>query len=187
MEEKKADRRTARTKKAIFDAFVGLLAQKELDKITVREITDAADINRATFYKHYLDVYDLYEKTEREILLDWSMLILQLQELDSEEFFRSLVDHISDNRNVFTMVFSPNTPGQLRMKIYRSLEGLFRQMQAEILDTDIRNDRLSYQTCYRCQGCVSILMKWVNEGFRQPADFITQIISELDANTEMIM
>ena len=38
-------------------------------------------MNHATFYNHFLDVYDLYEKTEQEILVEISMLILQLEEL----------------------------------------------------------------------------------------------------------
>ena len=95
MEEKKADRRTAKTQKAIINAFASLLAEKELNKITVREISDRADINRATFYKHYLDVYDLYERVEKDILIEWSSLILQLEELEAEEFFKCLVSYIS--------------------------------------------------------------------------------------------
>ena len=68
MSEKASDRRTLKTKKAIHDALADLLTEKELRKVTVQEIADKADINRATFYKHYLDVYDLYDKTEQDIL-----------------------------------------------------------------------------------------------------------------------
>ena len=80
MEEKKTDRRTLKTKKAICNAMMDLLTQKELHKVTVQEITDIADINRATFYKHYLDVYDLYDQLERDILIDWGMLVLKLEQ-----------------------------------------------------------------------------------------------------------
>lgn len=57
MSEKKTDRRTLKTRKAICDAFAELLAEKELHKITVQEIADNADVNRVTFYKHYLHIY----------------------------------------------------------------------------------------------------------------------------------
>ena len=187
MEDKKADRRTARTQKAIKSAFLSLLAENELSKITVREIADSADVNRATFYKHYLDVYDLYDKVEQEILIDWSTLILDLVELESSDFFRGLVSYISDNRDVFRMVFSPNSPVELRVKLYRALEGLFKQMTSEEIDTDIRDDRLTFMTCYRAQGCLSVLSKWVAEGFRQPEKLIIQIITELDSNTASII
>ena len=97
--------------------FFTALAGKELNKVTVREISDLADINRATFYHHYLDVYDLYDKVEQEILIEWNALILSLEKLNSKDYFTGLVDYIYDNRDVFAMVFSPNIPGALRMKI----------------------------------------------------------------------
>ena len=52
---------TVFTEKAIQEAFVGLLNEKPLDKITVREIAQRCGINRNTFYYHYHDVYDLLE------------------------------------------------------------------------------------------------------------------------------
>lgn len=77
MDEKKTDRRTQKTRKAIYAALMELLTQKELHKVTVQEISDTADINRATFYKHFLDVYDLYDQLEQEILIEWGMLVLK--------------------------------------------------------------------------------------------------------------
>ena len=52
------DLRVRRTKKALADAFIDLLSKKTFDEITVNELCDAADIRRATFYKHYSDKYD---------------------------------------------------------------------------------------------------------------------------------
>ena len=52
------DLRVRRTKRALADAFIELLSQKTFDEITVNELCDAADIRRATFYKHYSDKYD---------------------------------------------------------------------------------------------------------------------------------
>lgn len=48
--------------RAAFECMV--LGGKPISKITVREICEAAKINRSTFYAHYLDVYDLFERVE---------------------------------------------------------------------------------------------------------------------------
>lgn len=47
------DRRQRRTRNAIFEAFIGLLSQKNYEHITVGEIIDRADVGRATFYAHF--------------------------------------------------------------------------------------------------------------------------------------
>ena len=48
--------------KRIQEALLELLKVKNIQQITVRAICEMADINRSTFYAHYLDVYDLLEK-----------------------------------------------------------------------------------------------------------------------------
>ncbi|RIL83445.1 TetR/AcrR family transcriptional regulator, partial [Staphylococcus cohnii] len=47
------DRRVRKTQNAIKHAFIQLLNEKDLDKITISDITHKADINRGTFYLHY--------------------------------------------------------------------------------------------------------------------------------------
>ena len=45
-----------RTQAVIMQAFMDLLAQKPLDKITVKDIIEEADINRNTFYYYYENI-----------------------------------------------------------------------------------------------------------------------------------
>lgn len=64
---KKKDLRIIRTKKAIKEAFLLLIQEKDFSMITIQNITDKAVINRGTFYLHYLDKYDLLEKITQEV------------------------------------------------------------------------------------------------------------------------
>ena len=63
----KVDRRKVRTKKEIKETFISLLEEKSFEKMSVRDLTERANINRGTFYLHYLDKYDLLEKLEEEL------------------------------------------------------------------------------------------------------------------------
>lgn len=53
------DRRIRKTREAILEAFVGLMAEKDFEHITMNDIADRADINRGTIYLHYMDKFDL--------------------------------------------------------------------------------------------------------------------------------
>lgn len=55
------DLRYRRTERFLFEAFGAALRERPLDKITVTSLAAAADINKATFYLHYRDIYDLAE------------------------------------------------------------------------------------------------------------------------------
>lgn len=60
------DLRQQKTKKSIINAFLAIRSKKPLEKITVRELTEKAEIHKATFYLHYHDIYALSEELERE-------------------------------------------------------------------------------------------------------------------------
>ncbi|MBY0223618.1 MULTISPECIES: TetR/AcrR family transcriptional regulator [Sporosarcina] len=65
----KTDPRVLRTRKLIMDSFIELSSEKEFKDITVKDITAEAMINRATFYYHFEDIYDLLDKALSEVLL----------------------------------------------------------------------------------------------------------------------
>lgn len=67
--EENTDLRTIRTRKFIIDSFIDLLEKKDFNSITISAITKGAMINRATFYRHFLDKYDLLEKVIKEDLM----------------------------------------------------------------------------------------------------------------------
>ena len=56
------DRRVRRTRMRLQQAMLELLKEKDARSITVRELTQRADVNRGTFYAHYKDVFDLLDQ-----------------------------------------------------------------------------------------------------------------------------
>ncbi|MGJ7921721.1 TetR/AcrR family transcriptional regulator [Neobacillus sp. LXY-4] len=69
MTQEKTDPRILRTRKLIMDSFIELSRKKEFKDITIKDITTEAMVNRATFYYHFDDKFDLLEKVLSEVLL----------------------------------------------------------------------------------------------------------------------
>lgn len=63
---KKSNKRYQKNKQRIQTTLISLLQEKELSKITVQEICETLDINRSTFYYHYMDIFDLAEQVFKE-------------------------------------------------------------------------------------------------------------------------
>ncbi len=179
-DKKPVDRRTVKTKKMIRRALAELLQEKELRKITVQEIADKAEVSRFTFYKHYLDVYDLYDKIERELLIDISVIVLQIENKTTEEFFQKLVQYIYDNSVTFGMIFNPNSKSNLRDKLSKLIEGMFKKLYSDKLRIQMDNKELAYICCYRSQGCLSVIQRWVINGLEEPCDYIVKSLSAID-------
>src|ERR1700719_3100554 len=69
------DRRKARTRQALVDAAVRLIAEGRGDRASVQEITEAADIGFGSFYNHFDSKDQLFETASTEVLERWGRMI----------------------------------------------------------------------------------------------------------------
>lgn len=112
MKVKNQNRSSIKTKKLIKTTFAELLKdKKELNKITVSELVERADINRGTFYIHYDSIYGVAEDLEEEILqtlmVDTEKFI-SLQQLDS--YFDNVITYLKENENLYRMLLASKEP-----------------------------------------------------------------------------
>ena len=96
----KNDLRSIKTEKAIRKAFHQLAQEKEVNKITVRELAQRAEINKSTFYAHYETIFDLIETLEKETIDYIIDNLADFQKLfdDPEVFIDNLYWSLSDCR-----------------------------------------------------------------------------------------
>jgi AcrR family transcriptional regulator len=92
------DRRIVYTKHAIKDAFLQLLKEKPLEKISVQELTDRAQINRVTFYQHYNSINDMYTSLQNEFLQMIIMMIQSIKVTSVDKFISIIIRGIFENR-----------------------------------------------------------------------------------------
>ncbi|MGI5874344.1 MAG: TetR/AcrR family transcriptional regulator [Bacillota bacterium] len=71
-----------RTRKNLIEAFMTVYRTKTIDRVSVRDITDAAGYHRSTFYLYFKDVYDLADAAEDQVLTE---LNAEIQKILSEE------------------------------------------------------------------------------------------------------
>lgn len=117
------DLRTERTKRSIANAFLELRKQKPIEKITVKELSELAYINKATFYTHYHDIYDLADQLENEFMES------VIQELPHPESIitdpalatRELTDTLIAKSDICNILFSGSRKGYLSEKMYAAL------------------------------------------------------------------
>ncbi|MBQ2264322.1 MAG: TetR/AcrR family transcriptional regulator [Oscillospiraceae bacterium] len=106
------DLRQQKTKRSIINAFLRLRSKKPLEKITVRELSELAEIHKATFYLHYHDIYELSESLERELIesilagISDPASFLTNTERFNEELYCLLISHES----MLGILFSGSVP-----------------------------------------------------------------------------
>lgn len=79
MKEEKVDRRIKRTKSMMREALMDLMNEVPFGEITAKDITNRADLNRATFYLHYNNVFELLDELENEVVAGFSQMLEQIE------------------------------------------------------------------------------------------------------------
>ena len=69
------DRRARRTRRLLKESLLELMEQKHFSEISVRDVTDNADMNRTTFYLHYTDTTQLLQSMEEDLLAEAQVLV----------------------------------------------------------------------------------------------------------------
>ena len=104
----KTDARVRYTRMRIREAFFECLEKKPINKITVKEICDIAEINRATFYTHYADQFELMQKLEEEVLEGMQQSIKDSCESTSQGLLIKIIKGMMNKENSYALLTSPN-------------------------------------------------------------------------------
>jgi AcrR family transcriptional regulator len=113
--EEQIDLRIRRTHKFLQEAMIELITEKGFDAITVGDIAERAMINRATFYRHYQDKYDLvakiFEETANELVENMKPIPKDTGHMDTEntpEIWIQLFEHVAEHARLYRAMLGKN-------------------------------------------------------------------------------
>lgn len=140
------DLRVKKTTNSIINAFLQLRAKKPLERITVKELSDLAEINKATFYLHYKDIYDLSETLENELFERVFNSIEHPNSVLSEPklFTRELTEGFISNQSLIDIIFSNDRRNILADKLEREVRKFIYERYPQYKDAPELNIALTY-------------------------------------------
>nr|MBQ8245166.1 TetR/AcrR family transcriptional regulator [Oscillospiraceae bacterium] len=102
------DRRAQRTAKQIKEVMFSFMKETSIHTVKVSEICKACQINRATFYDHYRDVFDLVQDMEQDILLSLQELMdtVSPEEAEATDVSRLFFSFLADHREQLNLLIT---------------------------------------------------------------------------------
>ncbi|MDU7240355.1 TetR/AcrR family transcriptional regulator [Clostridium sp.] len=170
MDNKTTDRRIRKTKNALKDGLIELMLEKNINDISVRELTEKVDLNRGTFYLHYKDIFDLLESIEDDLF---------------KEFNKIMDSHYSDNldprplpllEDIF--IFLKNNAAMTAILLGRNgdiafvnkIKDIIREKCLttwSIIFNSSKTDTFDYFYTYILSGCIGLFEAWLNKGLKE--------------------
>ena len=180
--EIKEDRRVRKTKRALREGLAELLTEKNIQNITVRELTDKVDIHRSTFYANFTDIYDLYSQIEDAMIQEISDIFSENYTVDSRTFFTILFQYISDNRQVCRMFLGKNVSPTFYSRLTDLLKEAYLTCWRNEYGFTGTAEELEYYVHFHLSGSLAIVGKWADGDFEYSADQLIKMFADINSN-----
>lgn len=184
--DEKQDLRVIKTKRAIREALLKLVKEKDFAKVSVRDLCAYAEINRGTFYLHYQDKYDLLERIELE-LLDTLRELMSRRLANKMEHFvghpefllqfaTELFRYVDKEAEVFSMLLLDSVSPMFPNKLKDLIRGNFLRAQKKDFDPSTLSIPFDYLMAYATSANVGLLQQWLAEGRKKPPEKMAEVL-----------
>lgn len=146
------------------------MKKESVGKITVKQLTELAAVNRGTFYIHYNNIYELLSEVEEELLRGIEEILRRYPDEDNfknmrERFLTDFFRYMSEHADMFSVLISSN--GDL---------GFVSTLERTVWEYYKRMDRFFFTFIF--DGCFGIFRQWNESGRKQtPEELADMVIS----------
>lgn len=179
MSEKKEDRRVKMTKLFLKESLIDLLEEKSIFKITIKEICQRADVNRATFYAHYSDQHKLLESIEEEYI-EKILNDMNQDKMNPDNAYPLVIDillFIYDNKKMSRILLSDRGDLFFQKRIMGLVYDNILDQMKDIKAQDY--DKAALISSFVISGCIGIIQKWFENDLKSTPEEVGKVISQL--------
>ena len=173
--------RVMETKKRIRDAFFELYAEKKIERISIKEITEKAGLNRGTFYVYYKDIYDLLERTEDELIEELmekvkGIVTMILRDADIIPFLPS-VEFYQKYSKILRSLLGPSGDPRFVHKIKKIIKITLGELFRKENMPEVRN--LEYIMEYISSAQIGMITYWLQNDMALPVKELGEMIKQI--------
>lgn len=167
------DLRVRYTKLIAKQSLLEILQDKHISKVTIKELCEKANINRATFYRHYYDIYDLLSEIEFEIFEE--IRTIMVNDSDDKTSIENICHVIKKNSDVCNVLLGKNGAQD-------TIDKLLALLKEDILKDWIptQNPYIDYAFEFTTNGSLGIIRKWQERNYSDPPETIAKLIADLN-------
>ena len=165
------------TKIAMAQSLKRMLLIKDLDKITISDITNDCGINRQTFYYHFKDIYDL---------LEWIFTNEVIEEIDNEieenwqQKFIYIFEYVIQNKEFIKNVYSSGSKEYFLKFAYKQTNLLIINfIEKEYKDKKIKEENKKFIANFYKYGFVGVMEEWIETGMKEEPQKIVSKLNDI--------
>ena len=172
----KVDRRIQRTQRALMDALVTLSLEKGYDAISIRDITERANVSYSTFFRHYAEKDELLSELLKNVANTLTTLINHNPNKSKEAEGRLIFQHVADNQAFFRILFSSKGTSKAMRNIQDEIAEAIMQSNTFAADEIIPPEIAANQLVV---AILALIRWWLDHDMPYDVDRMSMIYSRL--------
>lgn len=166
MSEAKLHRKRAYSRMMIRKAFLQLLETTPINRITVKELCEKADVNRTTFYANFTDTYALLAEIKDELFeIIKSYLSSPEQSRNARDTLPELFRAIYENRDACKVILSLRDDDFIHRLLYFQYASSLSEWERQ--PNGMSKEQFDYLFEYQASGCVGMIRRWLDGGLKE--------------------
>ena len=162
-----------KSQRNIINAFFLLRARKSLERISVKEVCEIADVNKSTFYVYYRDIYDLSLSLQKEVIDRIAETLPSLSAVVEYQFTKDVLLAYEANKVQISTLFSGSQVYQLPALVKEKLLKILEEMP-----TTVNEERLRMVIDYKVYGSFFAFMESTTMNQAEKIEFISKLAGE---------
>lgn len=176
----KNNQRTRLSKMLFKNALMDLLREKgSINKVSVRELCDRAELNRSTFYAHYQEPNDLLIEIETELLDATEEHLKKIgaeNEIGAHKYILSFLQYIRQNDKPFRALLIDSTDPEFRSRFMQQSIIQFVENLRIVLPKELEQ----YIFSYILNGSTGIIIQWIRSDYAADENEIVNLLFSIN-------
>ena len=168
------------TKKAFAAALHKALEEKPFDRITVSEIIDACEVNRKTFYYHFVDLFDLL----RWMMEEEAILVFEQHDIlnDYSSAISFIIDYIEKNDTMLLNIIETRAGDEIHRFFFNHFldiaDNIIRDIE-KIADVNLNDVYREYLCQFYCNAVAGMMIYWIKNKDGRDRIYAEKTITEI--------
>lgn len=168
-------RKVRYTRRVIREAYFELLRKKTIDKITIAELCEIADIHRGTFYQHYHDIYELQEKIEADLMKKFDEVLPAIEDNNSD-ISEAIMLTIFEEKDACRALLGENGSSDFLKKI---IDKSRKSSYVQYGRLGINKKDYNAVFTFASSGCIGVIREWLMNDYHEKPEYVLQVIRTL--------
>ncbi|MBR4549088.1 MAG: TetR/AcrR family transcriptional regulator C-terminal domain-containing protein [Oscillospiraceae bacterium] len=158
------NRSVRNTRRRLREGLLRLLEEKPLHEISVKELTELADVNRGTFYFHYQDIYDLLGKMEDDFFAQFDRTLSEHPVRGSEDgypYLHAIFSFLDENRDFCRIMLGPHGDMKFVDRVKQRVDAQCSFIW-QLLAPETAPERYAMYNAFIINGCIGLIQEWLS-------------------------